>query len=159
MKDSIKTPFGNFLVKINGNQSSFLVSEIEREYENKKSIAYLVQIDLSELNIGDKIICEVENKKLEYNDGDERCNLLSVENKDIILGINGYEPQYHEVEREYHCYELYDCYSGNFEYIIERNPKKYLKKFKESHILNLSLCWINKNDYDDYDTAIFIILV
>lgn len=154
MSKILNTPFGNLIIKVNNEIQEYDYNGSNKFYDGKTSKIYSINFDLSNLKIGDKITFEIENKKLNYHDGDERCDTLSIENDSIILGVCGYEPQYHEVEREYHCYELYDYMSGNFEYTIEREPSKYINKFPASHIIRMDICWINKTDFNDYDTAI-----
>lgn len=154
MSKVLNTPFGKLLIKINGKEQVYNYSESSKSYWGKSETVYSINYDLSNLKIGDKIIIEIENRRLEYLESDERCDTLSIENESKILAMCGYEPQYHEGEREYHCYELDDFMSGNFEYSIKREPSKYITEFPESHIIRMNICWINKTDFDDYDTAI-----
>jgi len=151
------TPFGNVVVKVNNEEVRYEVELSKTEYENKKYDLYTLKLNVLNLKINDKISFELENCKLDFSDSDERCETLTIENKELILGFTGYEPQYHENERLYHCYELYGSTDNGFEYTIERNPKEYQDEFKKSHIINVNVAWINKKEFEDYDTAINLI--
>lgn len=157
MNSNLDTPLGNIEVFLNDKPIEYVYS-IEKEVVDGKNVdVFVIKIDLLNYEINDEICCCIPNKKLEYNDGDERCVLLSIEADDIILGICGYEPQYHEAEREEHCYELDEATYG-FLYKIYRNPKDYINKNKISYTIELKVCWLDKKEFKDYDTSLFMIL-
>ena len=96
MSKVLNTPFGKLLIKVNGKEQEYNYSESSKSYEGKSEMVYSINYDLSNLKIGDKIIIEIENRRLEYLESDERCDTLSIENESKILAMCGYEPQYHE---------------------------------------------------------------
>lgn len=153
----IETPFGNFIVKINDKKVKFSYELKNKEYYNKNNTYYKIYIKTDKLKIGDEITCEIEECTLFYNDGDERSDLLTTEDEKLIIGLCGYEPQYHGFEENLHSYYLEVC-DKNFKYSIQRQPQDFLESFYKSHVITLSLGWIEKKKYEDYDTAIFMIL-
>lgn len=151
------TPFGNLEVTLNNVpiEYTYLVKKTE---ENGITVdVFSININLLNCKINDEIRCYISDKKLRYNDGDERVDLLSIENDDFILGVSGYEPQYHDKEKEFHCYELDEC-KQYFLYKIYRDPQNYANEFKRSYTIELQVCWLNKNEFKDHDTSLFMIL-
>ena len=53
---------------------------------------HIIDIDLSQLKVGDEIFCGFDKDLLEYNDGDERSLLYSCENEKQIMGLCAYDP-------------------------------------------------------------------
>ena len=161
MSDKLNTPFGELEIKLNGKSYDYQYKIVKRNLieENIDIDVYLVEIDFSNCKINDTLECYIKNCKLEYYDGDERCDLLTKVENNIALGVCGYEPQYHESERLYHCYELYDYSDGNFIYKVYRNPKEYDKdEFKESCITKVEICWLNQNEFKNAEATLFDVL-
>lgn len=152
MEKKVKTPFGSLIVLLNGK-------EYEYEYtivKIKNVDVYQVEINLSNCKINDVIECFVENSYLKYYDSDERCDLLSIVNDNYTLGVCGYEPQYHEIERLNYCYELDNYMDGKFVYKVYRNPNDYANK--ESCVTKIKVCCLNNKDYEDTEETLFDIL-
>ena len=154
MVDKITTPFGNFIVEVNDKQISFRKTLRKVKCENINVDFYDIELSTNNLKIGDKVVFKLEDCNLEYNDSDERSVLLTVENEKYILGLNGFEPQYHEDEEKYYSYILYSS-ENYFEYEIKDREKFTINK---ADLITLRLGWINKADFTDYDDAIFMIL-
>lgn len=152
MKGPLKTPFGNVKITLNNSNMDYNYTMQKKIVYNKEINIYSINIDLYKLKVGDKIKCEIDSVKLEYNDGDEMCDLLSVEDEDLILGFCGIEPQYHDITREWYCFELYEYYgSGYFLYKVYKDPKEHLNSFKDGCTIWLKICWVNKKDFKEGD--------
>lgn len=143
------------------------IYSIEKKIVYDKEVdIYSINIDVSKLKVGNEIRCGIDSIKLEFNDGDEMCEMLSIENKNLILGFCGIEPEcYDEKIREWYCFELCEYYdSGYFLYKVCREPKKYLNSVNGGYTIWLKICWLNKKDFKEeneegnYDDAIFLAL-
>ena len=107
MLDALETPFGNVFVKINSDNVSFRCRKIDQNKDHHiGEVSFIIDIDTTDLKVGDIIECGFEDNKMEYNDSDERSVLHTCENEKIILGLCGFDPVYHDVEHRYYCYSL-----------------------------------------------------
>lgn len=156
--DKIETPFGNITVKANGKTIPFRCRTEHYEYNKSKLITMnIIDIDLSELKQDDIVFCGFNNAILEYNDADERSLLYSCENDSLLLGLCAYDP--YEWETDIHCFLLNSSENRGFEYAIITDPNKFdANKYYQSKIASIAVSWINKNDYDNPDLAIFLAL-
>lgn len=77
--DELETPFGSIKVWINGKNVPFRYC-IKTYDDPEEALAptvtmHIIDIDLSQLKVGDEIFCGFDKDLLEYNDGDERSLL------------------------------------------------------------------------------------
>lgn len=161
MKNQISTPFGSIFVKQNGQKKNFKYQEKNYYYEKEGIKMYLIEIDTLNMNIGDTILCGLDNPMLEINDSDQNSILISVENDKFLLGLCGYDTEVYEGEEvaQQYSYELDDYHiSSGFLYTIKRDPKDYINSFYESRVITFGIAWVEKDKFADPDTAIFLAL-
>ena len=75
--DELETPFGSIKVWINGKIVPFRYRITTYDDPEEDALAptvtmHIIDIDLSQLKVGDEIFCGFDKDLLEYNDGDER---------------------------------------------------------------------------------------
>lgn len=162
MKNKINTPFGDIYVKLNNKIYPFEYAEkIYYDNEEQRYInMYLIDIDTINMNIGDIISCGFKQKIMKRNGTDEKSIFITTENEKILLGICGYDTEIWDEESAIcYSYELDDSdISLGLTYIIKRNPKNYMDKFYKSKVITLGISWIEKIEFQDPDTTLFMAL-
>jgi hypothetical protein len=156
MLDTLVTPFGDVHVEVNGCRTSFRYRvDTYEDHPGKQIMAHIIDLDFSDLKQGDFIFCGFDSDVLMANDSDERSVLYSCENEKLILGLCAFEPD----DCESYCYELEDYSQKGFGYRIRRAPDEFDEtEFYKSKITSLAMSWINKSEYSDPDTTIFLAL-
>ena len=118
---------------------------------------HIIDIDLSQLKVGDEIFCGFDKDLLEYNDGDERSLLYSCENEEQIMGLCAYDP--YEWDLDDCCFQLKECTSKGFGYCIVSDPNQFDEKKKyQSKITSLAVAWLTKEEYNDADLVMNLAL-
>ena len=160
---SLETPFGAIGVTVNGKSYEFDCREEIYSYQNDKNDPFVnvkcIDVDISTFGVGDIIHCGFAQNILKFSDSDERSQLLYVENEVLELQLCGYEPGYHEAEAEYHSYAWCSGDGRGFEYIIERDPKRYKdSSLKQANVITLAVAWVEKAKYAAPSLSLFITL-
>ena len=118
---------------------------------------HIIDIDLSQLKVGDEIFCGFDKDLLEYNDGDERSLLYSCENEKQIMGLCAYDP--YEWDLDNCCFQLKERTSKGFGYCIVSDPNQFdEKKNYQSKITSLAAAWLTKDEYNDADLVMNLAL-
>ena len=159
--DKIVTPFGDIKVKINGKQADFRyrtdIYETKSKAAEKVISIEIIDIDVSRLHINDIITCGFDTELLEYNDSDERSVIFSRETASLLLGLCAFEP--YEWETDTFCYQLEDYPGKAFKYRIVSSPDNFDEnELYESKFISLAVVCINKKDYKDPNTELFLAL-
>lgn len=160
-KRCLSTPFGEIKVKINGNETDFRYRTDCYEHQGKTIPVDIIDIDVSQLKIGDTIFCGFDSLTFEYADSDENSEILFCGNEKLRLGFSAYDPD--EYYDDYHCFLCEDCgLDDSFEYRIKSEPCLLdEKQYYKSKIITLAVALVNIADYkdaDDADTALFLAL-
>lgn len=161
MLDQIETPFGNVTVKRNGKPIHFRCRnekyEDTEDAQDKSVLMKIIDIDMSECKQGDILFCGFDDEILECNDSDERSVIYSCENGTFLLGLCAYEPD--ELDIDDYCYRLDDYCKKGFGYKIISDPKSFdADEFYQSKITSLAVTWLRKEDHDNPNTEIFMLL-
>lgn len=157
MKNGINTPFGNIEVKLNDEIIDFQ-STTKLYYfnkpKNRESIKiYFIDIDTNDMRPGDVIFCGFEKQILKYYGGEERSEILIVENEDLVLGFCGYEPQYHEREKNLHSFIMKDYNENGFTYIVEKDPHQFQETAYQTRVITLAVCCVERNHFRSLEEA------
>lgn len=157
--DKLETPFGDVHVKVNGKNIPFRYRTDtfadDCHTHDKPVLIHLIDIDMSGLRLDDTVFCGFENNILEYNDSDERVVLHSCESDTQILGFSAFEPD----DEESYCYQL-ETYDGDgFGYRVTTDPGSFdSEHFYQSKFATLAIAVLNKTDYEDADSVLFLAL-
>lgn len=160
--DELETPFGSIKVWINGKIVPFRYRIKTYDDPEEDALAptvtmHIIDIDLSQLKVGDEIFCGFDKDLLEYNDGDERSLLYSCENEEQIMGLCAYDP--YEWDLDDCCFQLKECTSKGFGYCIVSDPNQFdEKKNYQSKITSLAAAWLTKKEYNDADLVMNLAL-
>ena len=160
--DELETPFGSIKVWINGKNVPFRYCITTYDDPEEDTLAptvtmHIIDIDLSQLKVGDEIFCGFDKDLLEYNDGDERSLLYSCENEEQIMGLCAYDP--YEWDLDDCCFQLKECTSKGFGYCIVSDPNQFdEKKNYQSKITSLAAAWLTKKEYNDADLVMNLAL-
>ena len=156
---SLSTPLGEIKVKINGKEAHFRYRTAFYDSSQGKSISIgIIDIDVSHLKIDDTIFCRFDSVSFDDADSDENSIIHFGGNETLRLGFCAYDPD--EYYYDDHCFILED-YSLNdgFCYKIKSDPCLLdEKQFHKSKIISLAIAWINKDDFTDPDTELFLAL-
>lgn len=156
--DRLETPFGDIHVTVNEKQIPFRHRiETYKHSDERPVTLHLIDIDFSDLKIGDTVFCGFNKSILQYFDGDERSVIHSCEDSEQILGLCAYEPD--DETSASHCYQLDDYSNKGFGYIITADPHNYDSyNFYQSKITSLAVSWLKKADYEDAELTTFLAL-
>lgn len=162
MKSGINTPFGNIEVKLNNEiidfQSTTKLYYFNRLKSRENIKIYFIDIDTKDMSLGDVIFCGFEKQALKYYGGEERSEILIVENEEFILGFCGYEPQYHESEKKLHSFIMEDYNENGFTYIIEQDPYQFQDTAYQTRVITLAICCVERNRFGSLEEAKNIIM-
>ncbi|MGN0645700.1 MAG: hypothetical protein ACI4J9_01925 [Mogibacterium kristiansenii] len=160
--DELETPFGSIKVWINGKIVPFryritTYDDPEEDALTPTVTMHIIDIDLSQLKVGDEVFCGFDKDLLEYNDGDERSLLYSCENEKQIMGLCAYDP--YEWDLDNCCFQLKERTSKGFGYCIVSDPNQFdEKKNYQSKITSLAAAWLTKEEYNDADLVMNLAL-
>lgn len=156
---SLSTPLGDIKVKINGKEAIFRYRTDLYDSSQGRSIPVgIIDIDVSQLKIDDTIFCGFDSISFDDVDSDENSIVLCGGNETLRLGFCAYDPD--EYYYDSHCFIL-ENYSLNdgFCYRIKSDPRLLdEKQFYQSKIISLAISWINKDDFIDPDSELFLAL-
>ena len=157
------TPFGSVCVRINGRAVPFRYrKKLFRSDEcsiHEPIELHLVDIDLRKLKTGDQVFCGFDSGTLEHDSSDERSEIRSCENDEVLFGLCAYDPENWDGETDRYCYQLYDGNRSGFVYQILSDPQNYDSvAFYPSVIVSLAFACIRKDAYADPDFALFLSL-
>ncbi|MEC1157996.1 hypothetical protein [Cytobacillus horneckiae] len=161
--NQFESPAGLFQIFINGQLSEFNISQSNYNTYFIDNVpirctnVYEAKIDILDLNIGDKILCEYEDGQFFNDGGGERMSNIIGEFNNYIVGMGAYDDVevYYDYKTKIIPYVNNGHTSRGFEFEILDHLKMY-KQNKNDTRITVKLVWeSNKKDYA-YDIVGFL---
>lgn len=154
--NSLETPLGRFLIKKNGRPIEFKYRVIEHDIEDITIHSFSIDIDTSDMDIGDSIILGIDGAKLSGRGSDEQCVYLDAEDDDWYLVLNGEIIDDWEVDDINDYTFVTEGYDENgFEYLIHQNPDTLKERdYRPFRVIQITMAWGLKTISDNYEEII-----
>ena len=159
MINTLKTPFGDIRVKINGKPVSFRCREEVIDGMTLK----IVDIVFSSLHMGDIVSCGFDSDILDFFGSDERNVTYSCRNDKTALCLCAYDPEEYISEEKLHCFEIDHMDGKEVVYHILREPSNFDENyFYQSKIASVGVAWQAATENDEaeekLDFALFRVI-
>ncbi|MEE1410499.1 MAG: hypothetical protein U0J83_00585 [Bulleidia sp.] len=124
------------------------------------NIPYMrIEIDVRDFQKGDIITCGFDKDILESNDSDERSELLTCENGELMLGFCCFDTEDFLKDSDEYCYSFdsYDAKGVCYSMYAMKDTKKINSSFLYHHI-TLAVTWVKKAEFSSADDVLFFAL-
>lgn len=164
--EAIPTPFGYIHATCNEKTIPMQVKMDAYTYtpynepDKETNIPYMrIEIDVRDFQKGDIITCEFDKDILEFNDSDERSELLTCEDEELMLGFCCFDTEDFLKDSDEYCYSFdsYDAKGVCYNMHAMKDTKKINSSFLYHHI-TLAVTWIKKAEFSFADDVLFFAL-
>lgn len=118
-----------------------------------------IEIDVRDFQKGDSLTCGFDKDILEFNDFDERSELLTCESEEFMLGFCFFDTgDFLKDSDEYgYSFDSYDAKGVCYSMHAMKDKKKINSSFLY-HNITLAVTWIKKAEFSSAEDVLFLAL-